>query len=166
MDATDDSSGFVPDGFDVPQGLDHAAFRLRPLDVEYNRRDYAAWSTSIDHIRATPGFSSESWPREMSLEANRGDLAKHAHDFAARRGFTYTVLDAVDDVVGCVYIYPSRDDRHDVRVRSWVCARCAALDGALYRAVVEWLANAWPFERIDYPSRLDAPLAQPSVPLA
>ena len=37
----------------------------------------------------------------MSLEENLGDLERHARDFDERMGFTYTVLDAGDDVVGC-----------------------------------------------------------------
>jgi hypothetical protein len=89
----------------------------------------------------------------MSLEANHDDLAQHAADFAARRGFTFTVLDARDDVIGCVYIYPSRDADHDARVRSWVRASHAPLDPVLYDAVARWLENAWPFERIDYAPR-------------
>jgi hypothetical protein len=56
--------------------------------------DYAAWTASIDHIRATPGFSNGSWPREMSLSDNLRDLERHLQDFAERRGFTYTVLSA------------------------------------------------------------------------
>jgi hypothetical protein len=40
-------------------------------------------------------------------------------DFAERTGFTYAVLDAADDVVGCVYLYPAEDGEHDVHVRSW-----------------------------------------------
>jgi hypothetical protein len=154
MDEMQGNSPFVPDDFEVPRQLDRAPFRLRPLGVEHNERDYAAWTTSIEHIEATPGFVGESWPHPMSLDANRGDLAGHAVDFAARRGFTYTVLDERDDVIGCVYIYPGRDERHDARVTSWVCAHCAPLDAELYRAVVGWLDAAWPFERVDYASRL------------
>lgn len=45
----------------------------------------------------------------MTLEGNRADLERHARDFAARSGFTYTVLDPSDrSVIGCVYIYPDR----------------------------------------------------------
>ena len=45
----------------------------------------------------------------MSLEENLADLERHARDFADRTGFTYSVLDG-DDVIGCVYVYPSRDE--------------------------------------------------------
>ncbi len=150
---TGPGDAFVPDDFEVPLQLDHPQFRLRPLDVEYNERDYAAWTSSIEHIKSTPGFVGESWPHPMTLEANRGDLAKHAEDFSARRGFTYTVLDEADDVIGCVYIYPGRGDAFDARVTSWVRASRAQLDSILYDAVDAWLARCWPFARIDYAPR-------------
>jgi hypothetical protein len=38
----------------------------------------AAWTASMDRIRATPGFPDGSWPREMSLSDNLRDLERHA----------------------------------------------------------------------------------------
>jgi hypothetical protein len=66
--------------------------------------------SSIEHIHAAPGFSTWRWPPAdgMSLDENLRDLRRHADDFKQRVGFTYTVLDDEDVVVGCVYIYPSR----------------------------------------------------------
>lgn len=99
---------FVPEDFAVPDGLTARDFRLTPLGPQHNEADYAAWTSSIDHIRATPGFRVGNWPREMSLAENLRDLQRHARDFADRRGFTYTVLSiGVGDVIGCVYIYIS-----------------------------------------------------------
>jgi len=140
---------FVPDGFEPPLGLVGDGFRLEPLGPEHNERDRAAWSTSIDHILASPGYGPDSrWPHEMSLEANRGDLERHARDFGERTGITYTVLDPYDgDVIGCVYVYPANDGEHDARVQSWVRASRAELDAPLRLAVADWLARAWPFER-------------------
>ena len=90
----------------------------------------------------------------MPLEENLADLQRHAQDFAERVGFTYTVLAPDgDDVLGCVYIYPSRDERHDADVRSWVRADVAELDGELHAAVTGWLAEAWPFVAVDYARR-------------
>jgi len=146
---------FVPSDFVVPTELIRPQFRLEPLGPEHNAADYAAWTGSIDHIRSTPGFQG-SWPPVdgMSPEANLGDLQRHADDFARRRGFTYTVLDTGSgDVIGCVYIYPSRNDEHVADVRSWVRAERAELDVAVYEAVSSWLATLWPFETIDYASR-------------
>ncbi len=147
---------FVPEGFEVPRGLITTAFRLVPLGPEHNGRDHAAWTQSIEHIRATPGFRDGKWPPSegMSLAANRGDLERHADDYARRAGFTYTVLAADDDdVVGCVYIYPSREERFDAHVRSWVRADCAELDAELHGAVSRWLAEDWPFAAIAYADR-------------
>jgi hypothetical protein len=142
---------FVPDDFEAPAELALPGMRLEPLGPEHNERDHEAWSSSIDHIRATPGFLESSWPHPMSLEENLGDLQRHAADFAARRGFTYSVLDPdTDEVIGCVYIYPSKDDDHDVRVESWVRASRAELDTALVHAVSDWLDADWPFSRVDY----------------
>ncbi|MEV0413930.1 hypothetical protein AB0I68_24755 [Streptomyces sp. NPDC050448] len=38
----DDRPSFVPDGFDVPLGLDGDGFRLEPLAEAHNARDLAA----------------------------------------------------------------------------------------------------------------------------
>jgi hypothetical protein len=85
---------FVPEAFEVPAGLATDEFVLEPLEVDHNPADHAAWTSSIEHIRATPGFAGREWPRPgYSLEDNEGDLRGHSADFAARTGFTYTVLD-------------------------------------------------------------------------
>jgi hypothetical protein len=96
---------FVPADFIIPDGLSAGDFRLEPLGPQHNAADYAAWTGSIGHIRATPGFAGASWPHEMSPAENLRDLERHARDFTARRGFTYTVIGAATgEVIGCVYI--------------------------------------------------------------
>jgi hypothetical protein len=153
---------FVPEDFAVPNGLMTGEFRLAPLGPQHNEADYAAWTASIDHIRATPGFSGSSWPHEMSLGDNLGDLERHARDFADRSGFTYTVLGSgTGDVIGCVYIYPARghkpgdgaEGQRHASVKSWVRADCAALDSVLHDAVLAWLERDWPFDSIEYAPR-------------
>ena len=142
---------FVPDAFQPPRGLVADRFLLEPLGPEHNEDDYEAWSSSIEHIRATPGYAEGRWPRPMTLEENRADLERHARDFAARSGFTYTVLDPADRrVIGCVYIYPDTEGATDAVVLSWVRATHADCDVALRELVSRWLAEAWPFERISY----------------
>ncbi|GAA1009647.1 hypothetical protein Aple_021750 [Acrocarpospora pleiomorpha] len=144
---------FVPDDFAVPRELVTPAFRLEPLGPQYNEADHAAWTSSIGHIRATPGFENRTWPPAdgMPITENLSDLERHAKDFAERRGFTFTVLD--DTVIGCVYIYPAKDDPQVTRVHSWVTASRAQLDKPLYTAVSAWLAADWPFEKIEYAPR-------------
>jgi hypothetical protein len=150
---TEATEPFVPDAFTPPTALDRPEFRLRPLGPEHNESDYAAWTSSFDHIHATPGWKPDGWPREMTLEQNRGDLERHAADFAARRGFTYTVLAPDSDTtIGCVYIYPD-EPGPGARVLSWVRAADAPLDRPLWQAVSDWLAADWPFERVVYAPR-------------
>jgi hypothetical protein len=145
---------FVPPDFEVPPGLETSEFALEPLGPEHNEQDYDAWTSSLEHIAATPGFRDRSWPREMTPDENRADLQRHADDFRNRTGFTYTVLDpASRNVIGCVYIYPLPDSDNDASARSWVRASHARLDTPLWRAVSEWLASEWPFGSVDYPPR-------------
>ena len=147
---------FVPAGFRPPTRFSVGAHRLEPLGPEHNDRDYEAWTSSMEYIRSLPGFPDGSWPREMSLAENLGDLERHARDFAEGRGFTYTVLDADDDVVGCVYIYPSKDGIHDASVQSWLRASEAEHEAAFRAALAEWLvSDAWPFQRPLYQVELD-----------
>jgi hypothetical protein len=143
---------FVPADFDVPTGLTCDGFRLEPLGPQHNEADHAAWMSSIDHIRSTPGFQERGWPPAdgLSLAENLRDLRRHAHDFANRAGFTYTVLDDAGQVIGCVYIYPSRTDEQVTDVRSWVSADHAELDGPLHGAVAAWLSTRWPFDDVRY----------------
>ncbi len=146
---------FVPDDFEPPVGVTTPQFRLEPLGPQHNEADYAAWTSSMQHIRETPGFRTGNWPREMTIDQNRDDLLRHQRDYQARTGFTYTVLGDDDDVIGCVYIYPLRPDPEPgaAHVDSWVRADHAELDRPLHRAVSAWLARDWPFRRVDYPER-------------
>jgi hypothetical protein len=147
---------FVPPDFVPPSELVSDAFRLEPLGPQHNEADHAAWTSSIAHVRSTPGFPDGSWPppEGMSLERNLDDLRRHAADFEARAGFTFTVLDPITgDVIGCVYLYPSKSPDADVIVQSWVRASHAELDVPLADAVAAWLASEWPWERVHRPGR-------------
>ncbi|MFE3199976.1 hypothetical protein [Embleya sp. NPDC059237] len=156
----------VPDDFVIPPPPSTPSFRLEPLAARHNEADLAAWTSSIDHIRATPGFAGRHWPppEGMAPADNLRDLVKHADDFTRRVGFTYTVLavggaegaesmEGVEDVIGCVYIYPDRDDPSITNVRSWVRADRADLDAPLHHEVSAWLAARWPFEHVVYAPR-------------
>lgn len=144
---------FVRSEFDVPVALEGPGFRLEPLGEQHNERDYDAWMSSIDHIRSTPGFGEgRDWPAPMSLEANRSDLAGHHQDFENRDGFTYSILRG-DEVIGCVYIYPSKTPGHDADVSSWVRESRAEMDEVVYRVLCEWLRDVWPFENPRYAPR-------------
>jgi hypothetical protein len=146
---------FVPAHFALPSPPRGPGFFLTPLRLAHNERDLDAWSSSVNHIHATAGFAGHPWPDEpMTLERNARDLKQHEDDFAQRRGFTYSVLtEGGDEVVCCVYIYPSADIDVDAQVRSWVRASRAALDAPLYATVCEWLRAEWPFSTFNYAPR-------------
>lgn len=147
---------FVPTGFEPPRALASDQFRLEPLGPQHNEADHAAWTSSIAHIRSTPGFPDGNWPppEGMSLDRNLVDLRRHAADFEAGTGFTFTVLDPVTgDVIGCVYLYPSASSDADVTVQSWVRVSHAELDVPLADAVASWVAAEWPWERVHRPGR-------------
>jgi hypothetical protein len=90
----------------------------------------------------------------MSLERNLSDLVGHARDFDNREGFTYSILDG-DEVIGCVYIYPSPTSGRDALVSSWVRQSRSTMDWDVWRAVLSWLETAWPFENVSYAARSD-----------
>ena len=97
-----------------------------------------------------PRLSDGTWPAAMTLKSNLADLVRHAKDFEGRSGFTYSILDG-DDVIGCVYIYPSRTA--DASVSSWVRESRAVLDFVTWQAISTWLETDWPFTTIEYGAR-------------
>lgn len=142
---------FVPEDFKVPITLAGPGFRLEPLGPEHNDRDYEAWTTSMEHIHSTPGDWGK-WPHPMALEENLGDLEMHAREFRDREAFTYSILDG-EEVIGCLYIYPDKQEGSDAYVSSWVRASRSDMDVVVYRAVTEWLDKSWPFEGYRYAER-------------
>ncbi|MFZ0625614.1 MAG: N-acetyltransferase [Acidimicrobiia bacterium] len=147
------SEPFIPKDFEVPMEFDGPGFHLEPLAPVHNERDHEAWMSSIDHIRATPGMGSLDWPAPMTLEENMADMEMHAREFRERKSFTYSILDG-DEVIGCVYVYPSRDSKHDAVVRSWVTAERSVMDRVVWEALSEWLSTAWPFRSVAYATRV------------
>ena len=130
----------VPEGFEVPAGLETGSFRLRMLTV----RDVVADFEAVRH--RSPG---------LTLEQNLIDLGWHQKEFQDRRSFAYTVVDPDDDgrVLGCAYLYPTDEPGFDARASCWVRPEAAELDGELFEALRAWLERDWPFERVAYPGR-------------
>ena len=140
----------VADDFVVPLSFDCPGFRMEPLGPRHNERDHEAWMSSIDHIWSTPDFPDGPWPTAMTLEANHDDMVRHAKHFEERHGFTYSILDG-DDVIGCLYIYPS--ETADAAASSWVRASRAEMDVVTWKAISTWLETDWPFVTVEYGAR-------------
>lgn len=145
----------LPADFAVPGVYRARGFRLELLGPQHNVADHAAWTSSIPHIRATPGIAegfAGRWPpvAGMTLEENLADLVSHAERSARGVDLAYTVLDQLEGaVVGCVYLKPARDPL-SVQVLSWVSAARAELDGPLTQVVGDWLLADWPFTSVRY----------------
>lgn len=139
---------FVPEDFDVPRIKMFDHFRLEALGPEHNERDHTAWTSSMDHIHATPGFEGHPWPMPMTVAENLEDMDMHLREFDERTSFTWSILAAgTDDVIGCIYLYPFDPARpgHG-RFRSWVTAERAADDSTIRTAIAAWFASDWPIE--------------------
>lgn len=146
------SRPLVEDEFVVPELLVAEGFRLELLGPQHNEADHAAWTSSIEHIRSTPGFD-RGWPPAagMTLAENLADLNSHAERSRRRIDFAYSVLDdSTGEVIGCVYFKSSRTAEGQVEALSWVRATRAELDGPLTDVVAAWLLEAWPFEVVQY----------------
>ena len=141
---------FLPEDFEVPTSYVGNGFHLEPLGPEHNERDHEAWSSSIDHIRASPGEWGK-WPHPMSIEENMEDMVMHSDEFEAGTSFTYSILDD-DEVIGCIYIYPDESGTTDAHVRSWMRASRAAMDAGVRQGITGWLERDWPFSTFRYDS--------------
>lgn len=156
MNETRTTVGLVPADFSPPMSLTTELFRLKPLGPQHNEADLAAWTSSTEHIRATPGYPDGNWPPRngMTPERNLRDMHRHADDLVARRGFTFTVLQPRGgDVIGCLYLSPSPSAEHDVLAEPWVRADHAYLEQPLVDAVTEWIRAGWPWKLMDYLGR-------------
>ena len=63
------SEKFVPADFEPPTSLVTDRFRLEPLGPQHNDADHAAWTSSIEHIRATPGYPDGGWPPRHGMSS-------------------------------------------------------------------------------------------------
>ena len=147
---------FIAADFEPPLFVDAGQFVLKPLGPELVEIDYAAYMSSIEHIRTT--FStSGSWPHEdISMADAMVDMQNEQRRFEARESFAYAVLTPDEQVeLGCVYVYPSSKKGFDAVIRLWVTKDQfdAGFDSTLYRWTTTWIEDAWPFSAAAYPGR-------------
>jgi hypothetical protein len=133
--------------FAIPRPPSDSRFQFEPLGPEHNVADLDAWSSSIEHIHATPGFSTDGWPeRQYTLAENMTDLEKHRDHHQRGLDFAWTVLDPADPVVviGCVYLKPDQTGVADAEALSWVRANRSDLDRELRDRLRPWFTTMWP----------------------
>ena len=147
---------FVAADFEPPLFVDADEFVLKPLGPELVEVDYAAYMSSIEHIRST--FStSGTWPHEnISMADAMVDMENEQRRFEARESFAYAVLTPDEQIeLGCIYVYPSSKKGFDAVIRLWVTKDQfdAGFDSTLYRWTTMWIEDAWPFSAAAYPGR-------------
>jgi hypothetical protein len=147
---------FLPADFEVPELVETARFRIRPLTVHDVVRDYDAVMTSLGHLRGVFGPGS-GWPSaDLTFEQDLIDLAWHQKEAQRRSSFAYAVMRPDERVqLGCVYVAPSAKAGFDAEVALWVRASevGTGLDEELEGTVRAWLAERWPFRRVAWPGR-------------
>ncbi len=149
---TDQAEPLLPGHIPIPIPDDTETFRFEVLSPAHNNADLEAWSTSIDQIKATPGFVGRHWPdRVYTPEENEADLAEHFDHHQRRIDFAWTVIDATKterdepEVIGCAYLKPAAaGDQIDGIGLSWVRASHAHLDQPLRRHLAPWFRDRWP----------------------
>ena len=140
-----------PERLDLPTG--HHLRPIRATDVDI---DHPAVMGSRERLWAKYG---EAWgwpPEDMTVAADRADLAHHEEEIAANIAFNYAVVPADEhELLGCVYIDPP-DDRSpagtDAVCSWWVVDRevGGTLERALDEAVPRWLAERWGFRSVHW----------------
>lgn len=158
--------GFYPETDDVPERLAADEFVVRPLQATDVEADYDALMSSREMLRV---WDQSDWPSDdFTLEENRNDLEEHESDHAARRAFTYTVMDPAERrCLGCVYVYPlvsilrnmgadadslASMGGRDAYVTFWVRESEVAdgLERRLLASLVSWFDGKWAFKRVAF----------------
>jgi RimJ/RimL family protein N-acetyltransferase len=145
----------VPNDFVVPEVLETERIRLRPLVINDAAKDFDAVMSSEERLRTIYDPGGE-WPMGLTLEQNIAELGWHQIEFQLRTSFAYTVVSLDEsEVLGCVYIYPTRNAGYDVEITMWVRQSRVdeGLDEHLFETVESWIADLWPLEKPAYPGR-------------
>ncbi|MFN2286767.1 MAG: GNAT family N-acetyltransferase [Chromatocurvus sp.] len=151
---------FVPRDFNVPRSLAVSGLRLQALTMDHAEADFEALITSSEHLQALFG---SGWPRGLTPEQHRIDLAWHQKEFERRTSFAYAVLaGSGNDILGCAYVSPSDRSAFDAEVRYWVRRR--ELDSGLQERlgviIADWMEDVWPFINPRYRPSLRPPKAR------
>lgn len=141
--------------FEIPTGFRTDAYVLRPLTIHDAVKDFDAVMATRDSLWARFG---EGWhwpPADLTLEADLVDLAWHQKEFALRTSFAYSVLTPDEvRVLGCAYLFPSRDDSFDAEAYYWSRGAAGGLaEERLGEDFRRWVAASWPLRRVAYPGR-------------
>ena len=150
------SQRFIPSGVELPAGLEHERFRLRPITIHDTVRDFDAVMSSREHLWSLFG---EAWgwpPADLTLEQDLIDLAWHQKEAELRESFNFAVMSPDESrLLGCVYVDPPTKQGYDAEVFWWCRPDEPGLEDDVGAAARAWVEAEWPFERVAYPGRVD-----------
>jgi hypothetical protein len=151
----------LPTGYAPPVELRYDDIIARAISRADLAADVKGINSSLETIRGTRGGAWPSGP--VSEEFNYVDLVWHELEFRENYSFAYAVYEAGGHYLGCCYLYPmgrrtplqEKLLQHDVDVSWWVTPG-AYHDGyyvKLYRALQQWIADAFPFQNAYFSNR-------------
>lgn len=123
---------------------------LRPISGDDTPLDYPAVMGSQPRLWEIFGPAWGWPPPDMTYEADRLDLVRHAEEIEAHESFNYALFDDAETALyGCVYIDPPSKAGADAEICWWVVdAKVGtALERDLDALVPRWIADEWPFVR-------------------
>lgn len=147
---------WLPLDFAYPERVDLASgYHLRPIRQSDVDMDMAAVLGSRRSLWKRYG-SAWGWPSEdLSHEADRAELARHAADMEARETFAYAIFGPDETkLYGCIYLNPPEPDdldvageTADVRVTWWVVDEMTdtELSSELADLLPGWIRDTWGF---------------------
>ena len=153
--ANDDTTArknlWLPKAFVAPGRveLDATGLHLRPIHPDDTEIDMVAVMGSRDRLWSIYGQVWGWPPADMTVDADRKDLARHAAEMTRNESFNYALFDEQETaLLGCVYIDPPERVGADAEISWWVVDE--HVDGpvelALDQFVPRWVATNWPLE--------------------
>ncbi|MEM7275576.1 MAG: N-acetyltransferase [Actinomycetota bacterium] len=149
---------WVPDDFTAPgrTPLPGTGAHLRPIHPDDTELDMVAVMGSQARLWSIYG---EAWgwpPADMTAEADRADLARHADEMTRNDSFNYALFPADESALfGCVYLDPPEKPGADAEISWWVIDDLVGsdLEASLDRFVPTWVTDHWPIDRPRYVGR-------------
>ncbi len=141
---------WLPTDFVAPsrvelRGGDH---HLRPIHPDDTDLDMVAVMGSQERLWSIYGAPWGWPPPDMTADADRADLARHADEMARNESFNYALFDHAETVLlGCLYIDPPERIGADAEVSWWVIDGLVGseVERELDGLVPRWIADHWPF---------------------
>lgn len=141
---------WLPLDFEAPARVDVGERHLRPIHPDDTDLDMIAVMGSQERLWAIYG---EAWgwpPADMTSDADRADLRRHADEMTRNESFNYALFDTDETrLLGCVYVDPPERTGADAEISWWVIDELVGTptDVELAAFVPDWIAGRWPFRQ-------------------